>query len=61
MPEASLDRESVTGTFASIGEPLTIRLDMASADPSSPVDVIFVPGSRRSLEERDLVDLAIRA
>lgn len=38
-----VDRESVTTAFAEIEEPLTVRLDMAAADPGSDVDVIFVP------------------
>jgi hypothetical protein len=36
-------RSSVTTAFARVGEPLTVRLDMAQADPGSPVNVIYVP------------------
>jgi|RhiMetdeSRZDD1v2_1073273.scaffolds.fasta_scaffold865246_2 hypothetical protein len=38
-----VSRRSVTTAFARVGEPLTVRLDMAQADPGSPVDVIYVP------------------
>lgn len=39
-----VDRDAVAAAFHDAGEPLTIRLDMASSDPGSAVDVIFVPG-----------------
>jgi hypothetical protein len=40
-----VDRSELLAAFAIIDEPLTLRLDMRSADPGSPVDAIFVPAS----------------
>ena len=45
-PNDPLSREFVTSVFASVGEPLTIRLDFAMGDPDSPVDVIYVPANQ---------------
>jgi len=41
--EEPLHRDAVAAAFQDAGEPLTVRLDMASSDPGSAVDVIFVP------------------
>lgn len=48
-----VNRGAVAIAFASIGEPLTVGLDMAEADPGSVVDVIFVP------KEQDVPETAL--
>jgi hypothetical protein len=48
--EALVTRDTLEHTFEAAGEPVTISIDMAKADPTSSVDVFYVSRSRRDGE-----------
>jgi hypothetical protein len=56
-----VSRRSVTEAFARVGEPLTVRLDMALVDLGLPVDVIYVPKAEDVAEPPFEVDVFKKA